>query len=400
MEIRFRRTLTGIALLVLFGASGALLWQRSTRAVPNETPGGDAAAVQARTPVVVAPVKRRDLEDALVLSAEFRPFQEVSLYARVAGYVRQMRVDVGTRVKAGQVLAVLEIPELHDELQHATATVERAQGEVERAKAVYDEAHLTYERLAQVSKEQPNLIAQQEIDQARAREVSSRAAWQAAQSGVREASATRAKFDTLVRYSQIVAPFDGVVTRRLADTGSLVGAGTSAGGQAIVRVSQVDPLRLVLPVPESAVSRFHAGMPVDVLVQSTGRKITGHVARLSGEVSTDTRTMRVEVDVPNPALDLAPGMYASANAIQSSRKNVLSIPIEAVPERKNGKASVLVADKDDRLQAREVKLGMETAMLVEVTEGLGEGERVVIGGRGLRAGQLVRAKPVGEVAHK
>lgn len=400
MEIRFRRTLTGIALLVLVGASGTLLWQRSTRAVPNETPGGDGAAAQARTPVVVAPVKRRDLEDALVLSAEFRPFQEVSLYARVAGYVRQMRVDVGTRVKAGQVLAVLEIPELQDDLQHAAATVERAQGEVERAKAVYDEAHLTYERLAQVSKEQPNLIAQQEIDQARAREVSSRAAWQAAQSGVREASATRAKFGTLVRYSQIVAPFDGVVTRRLADTGSLVGAGTSAGGQAIVRVSQVDPLRLVLPVPESAVSRFHTGMPVDVLVQSTGRKITGHVARLSGEVSTDTRTMRVEVDVPNAALDLAPGMYASANAIQSSRNNVLSIPIEAVPSRKNGSASVLVAGKDDRLQTREIKLGMETAMLVEVTEGLGEGERVVIGGRGLRAGQLVRAKPIAEERHQ
>lgn len=397
MRLKHRRVLTGIALLILLAGGAGLFWQRSTRAVAQDPA---SARAQMRAPVLVATAKRGDLEDVLVLSAEFRPFQEVSLYARIAGYVRAMHVDVGTRVKTGQVLAVLEIPELRDDLQHAAAAEDRARGEVERAKAMYDDAHLTYRRLAQVSEVQPNLIAQQEIDQARAREEASRAAWQAAQSGVREAAATRAKVGTLVRYAQIVAPFDGVVTRRLADTGSLVGAGTSSNGQALVRVSQVDPLRLVLPVPESAVSRLRADMPVDVLVQSTGRKITGHVARLSGEVSTDTRTMRVEVDVPNPGLELAPGMYASADVTQNSRKGVLTIPIEAVPDRRNGKATVLVADKDDRVQSRSIELGLETATQVEVTAGLAEGERVVIGGRGLRTGQLVSAKPLGEQKRK
>src|SRR5581483_10835412 len=118
-------------------------------------------------------------------------------------------------------------------------------------------------------------------------------------------------------------------------------------------------------------------MPVDVLVQATGQKITGHVARLSGEVSTDTRTMRVEVDVPNKTFELAPGMYASAQLVQDSRKGVLTIPVEAVPERKDGTATVLIVDKDNRLQQRTVVLGLETPTLVEVKSGLEEGERVV-----------------------
>src|SRR5581483_10749566 len=363
MENKYRRGLVALAIVSVLCGAGVIVWQRSTQA--GATHAHAAAGQDAPpAPAPVVTVGRGNVEDKLALSAEFRPFQEINLYARVAGYVREMRVDVGSRVKAGQVIAVLEIPELHDDLQQASAAVERAQGEVQRAKALYDEAHLTYQRLAEVVKEQPNLVAQQEIDQARAREESSRAAWQAAQSHVREAAAGHAKYSTLVRYSQILAPFDGIVTRRLADTGALVGAGTSSNGQAIVRLSQVDPLRLVLPVPESAVPRLHLDMPVDVLVQATGQKITGHVARLSGEVSTDTRTMRVEVDVPNKTFELAPGTYASAQLVQDSRKGVLTIPVEAVPERKDGTATVLIVDKDNRLQQRTVVLGLETPTLV------------------------------------
>lgn len=364
---------------------------------PAEGAAGNTAS-GSRPAAAVMPVRRADLEDRLTLSAEFRPFQEVNLFARVAGYVREMRVDVGSRVKAGDVLAVLEIPDLRDDLQHAAAAVERANGEVARARAAYDEAHLTYTRMAQVVKEQPNLVAQQEIDQARARDEASHAAWQAAQSAVREAQAQRSKFATLTQYARIAAPFDGVVTRRLADTGSLVGAGTSSNGQAIVRLSQLDPLRLVLPVPESAVPRLRNDMPVEVLVQSTGQKIIGRVARASGEVATDTRTMHVEVDVPNRALTLAPGMYATAALVRDSRTNVLTVPIEAVPDRHDASAVVLVADKDDRLAERRITLGLETATQVEVKSGLDEGDRVVVGGRALRAGQLVEPKMLAEKA--
>jgi RND family efflux transporter MFP subunit len=351
-----------------------------------------------RLPVAVVPVKRGNLDETLTLAAEFRPFQEVNVYARVAGYVRQMRVDVGDRVKAGDVLAVLEIPELQDDLRRADAAVERATQEVARAKAAYDDAHLTYQRLAEVVKQQPTLIAQQEIDQARAKDEAGKAAWDAAQSAVREAVANRAKYTTLLGYSKITAPFTGVITKRFADTGSLVGAGTSSNGQALVRLSQLDPLRLVLPVPESAVPKIREGAAVQVLAQATQERIAGQVARVSGEVALVTRTMHVEVDVPNKQLTLAPGMYASATLVQDSRKAVLSIPVEAVPNRKGDAALVYVLSKDNRLEERSITLGLETPNEVEVRSGAAENELVVIGGRGYQPGQLVEPRTLAEKA--
>src|SRR5712692_136599 len=345
--------------------------------------------------VSVVPARRADLSNALVLSVEFRPFQEVNIHAKVTGYVRQMKVDVGDRVKAGAVLAVLEIPELDSELQRASAGVERANQEVVRAKAAYDEAHLTYERMSEVLKQQPNLVAQQEIDQARARNETLRASWVAAQSAVREAIANQAKYTTMVGYSRIIAPFAGVVTKRYADTGSLVGAGTESGSQALIQLSQLDPLRLVLPVPESAVPKIHAGDVVEVLVPTTKQTLSATVTRVSGEVATETRTMHVEVDVPNPRLNLAPGMYASAALTYESRKQALSIPVAAVPDRRGSAATVLVLNKQHTIEERKISVGMETPTEIEVTAGLDENDLVVLGGQGrYQPGQSAEPKIV------
>jgi len=339
------------------------------------------------------PVMRADLSEELALSAEFRPFQEVNVYAKVNGYVRQMKVDVGQRVKAGDVLAILEVPELQDELQRATAAVERANQDVARTKASYDDAHLTYTRLSEVVKQQPNLVAQQDIDEAHARDETAKASWVAAQSAVREAIAGRAKYTTMIAYSRITAPFAGVITKRYADTGSLVGAGTASSSQALVRLSQLDPLRLVLPVPESAVPRVRDGAAVEVQVQATKETITAKVSRASGEVATSTRTMHVEVDVPNPDLRLAPGMYATATLVQESRKNTLAIPIEAAPSRKGDAATVYVLNRDHKIEERQIKVGLETPTQLEVKSGVEENELVLIGGRGqYQPGQMAAPK--------
>lgn len=345
-------------------------------------------------PIVgVVPVTRADLSEELALSAEFRPFQEVNVYAKVNGYVRQMKVDVGDRVKAGDVLAVLEIPELQDELQRASAAVERANQEVVRAKASHDDAHLTYTRLSEVLKEQPNLVAQQDIDEAHARDETTKASWVAAQSAVREAVASRSKYTTMIAYSKITAPFAGVITKRYADTGSLVGAGTASSSQALVRVSQLDPLRLVLPVPESAVPRVRDGAPVEVQVQATKETIAAKVSRTSGEVATSTRTMHVEVDVPNRDLRLAPGMYATATLVQDSRKNALAIPVETAPNRKGDVATVYVLNRENKIEERQVKVGLETPTQLEVKAGVEEHELVLIGGRGqYQPGQMAAPK--------
>jgi len=379
---RLRLVVGVILVLTLAGTVGAMYGQRATKRL---TEGGDVQRVATPTvPLVsVAPVSRTDLSSTLTLAAEFKPFQEVNVYAKVAGYVRQMRVDIGDHVRAGEVLAVLEIPEAEDQLQQASAGVERAK----------QEAHLTYDRLAEVLKQQPNLVAQQEIDQARAKDETLKASWDAAQSAVREAVAHRATYATMLAYSKITAPFSGVVTKRFADTGSLVGAGTAASGQALVRLSQLDPLRLALPVPESAVPNVREGAPVEVVIQSTKQTLGATVTRVSGAVATDTRTMQVEVDIPNARLTLAPGMYATATLVLDSRKNALSLPIEAAPNRKGDTATVYVLDKDHRIQERTIGVGMETATQIEVRSGLEENELVLIGGRRqYQVGQVVQPK--------
>jgi RND family efflux transporter MFP subunit len=379
-----------LAVLAVAVAAGAVSWFRSGNAsrgpMKGEAPALTAAVVE---------VKRMDLENTLTLSAEFRPFQEVNVYAKVAGYVRQMRVDVGARVKAGDVLAVLEVPELEDDLRSASAAVERAHQEAARAKAAYEDAHLTYERLSEVLKEQPNLVAQQDIDEASSKDQVLKAAWDAAESAIREAAAHRAKYATLIGYSKITAPFDGVITQRFADTGSLVGAGTSSSGQALVRLSQLDPLRLVLPVPASVAPTIRDGAPIDVHVQATNETISGTVSRSSGEVSTATRTMHVEVDVRNPQARLAPGMYATATLVQDIQKNVIAIPIEAAPIRKGDTALIYVLDSQHKIEERRAIIGMETATQLEVKSGVAENELVLLGGRGqYQPGQTVAPKRV------
>ena len=209
----------------------------------------------------------------------------------------------------------------------------------------------------------------------------------------RSASAQRAKYATLIGYSRITAPFAGVVTQRYADTGSLVGAGTASNSQALVRLSQLDPLRLVLPVPESAVPKITDGAPIDVHVQATGRDHLRHREPQQRRRSDRTRTMHVEVDVPNPQLRLAPGMYATATLVQDSRKNALAIPVEAAPNRKGDTATVLVLDSaaQDRRAPDRHRHGNADAARSEV--GVEEDELVLLGGRGqYQPGQIAEPK--------
>jgi len=355
------------------------------------------ALVDTVPPVPVLAVDRRDLANTLTMAAEFRPFQEISIHAKIMGYVRQIKVDVGDRVKAGDIVAYLEIPEIEEDLRRATAAVERARQDVIRANAAYKDAHLSYIRLSEVLKVQPNLVAEQEIDQSRSRDEALRASWAAAQAAADEALSNQARFRDTISYSKITAPFPGVVTRRFADTGSLVGAGTSSGNQPLIQLSQLDPLRLVLPVPESAVSGIHLGDPVEVMVQSSKQSMSATVTRISGKVTTETRTMRVEVDVPNTQLALAPGMYASATLIRESHKNVLTVPVEAIQDRKDLTANVLVLNSQRRIEERKVTLGMETPTRLEIQSGLNEGELVIVGGQGrFRSGQQGEPKLLGQ----
>jgi RND family efflux transporter MFP subunit len=374
--------------------------------------GAETTRTVADVPTVaVVQVTRANLSSDLVLTAEFEPFQEVDLMAKVSGYIKQIKVDIGDRVQEGQLLATLEIPEMQDDLTRAAAAIEEANAElatardeVQRAESAHAMAHLSYSRILDVSKREPGLVPQQEVDEAHSRDLVAEAQVSATKSHIiaceqriRVSQAEQGRFKTLYQYAAITAPFTGVVTKRYANSGSLIQAGTASQTQAmpVVRLSENGLLRLALPVPESAVPLIRLGEPVDVRVSALHRSFPGRVARFSDKVDQSTRTMKTEVDVPNPTLILVPGMYAEVDLVTEQRKNVLTVPVEAVDGSGNS-VRVFKVQPSGALQIVPVGLGVETARQIEIRSGdLQEGDDVVVGSRaGLKDGNKVQPKVI------
>src|SRR6202140_5011801 len=361
--------------------------------------------VQASGPAVtvgVTKVVKKSLGRQITLSSELVPFQEIDVYAKESGYVKKLLVDYGTHVKAGQVMAILEIPELEAQLQedqaeikNASNQVTKAQHELSRYQAQYNALHLQYTRLNSVFQSQPGIVAQQEVDDAQGKDLAAssqvdagQAALEAAQSQMAVTKAKLSHDQSLFDYSRITAPFSGVITERYANLGTLVQAGTGSSTQAmpIVRLSQDDLFRLVIPVPEAYVRYIHVGDHVDVRVPSLNRTFPGKVARFSVDVREDTRTMHTEVDVSNPNKVLIPGLYAEATITLDQKASVLAVPLQAV-EHQGDKTIVDVVSPSGTIEVRPVTLGIQTASEAEVLSGLQEGEMVVVSDRsGLLAG--------------
>jgi len=352
------------------------------------------SAANAPTAAVVK-VERRNLTSELNIASEFQPFQEVSVYAKVSGYIQKLYVDWGTHVRKGQLLAILEIPELEQQIQHDEAAVAQADEELNRAQSAYSVAHVTYTRLASVQKSRPELISQQEIDVAQGKDAEERAAVSAAQQARLAAKAALEKDRAMYAYSRITAPFDGVVTEMDAYTGALLPAGTSSnkGDLALCHIAQNDLLRLVIPVPERVVADVHLGQSVAVRVTSIGKTLAGKIVRFSEAIDPQTRTLHTEVDVPNPKYEIVPGMYATVQLPLRTVQGVLTVPVQAVQVSGENRGQVLVAGNDNRLERRDVTLGIESATDVEIVSGLRESESVVFGEQSqYKPGELVKPK--------
>jgi RND family efflux transporter MFP subunit len=388
--------------VVLIVAAVALLTTSCSKHDAVEASGARASDVPT---VAVAKATTEDLSHGLVLTAEFKPYQEVDVMAKVAGYLKQINVDVGDRVKQGQLLAVLEIPEMGDDLTRADAAVvragaevQRAEDELRRAETAHDIAHLSFQRLSAVAEKRAGLVAQQELDESQSRDLvteaqvaSAKSALAATREQVNVNSADTKKVKTLMEYTRVTAPFSGVITKRYADTGSMIQAGTASQTQAmpVVKLSENTLLRLILPVPESAVPTVHVGQQVEVKVPTLNRTFMGRVARFTGKLSAATRTMDTEVDVSNPDLVLMPGMYAEVDLTLAHRNRVLTIPVTAI----DGNHQVMVITPNNRIEVRKLATGLESSDRVEVTSGLNEGDMVVVAGRAsLQAGEEVKPK--------
>ena len=379
----------------------------------NTSAGAAAVPPDTSRLAAVSMVRRGSIDNAITLSGEFHPFQEVDIHAKVAGYLKNISVDVGDRVRLGQTIGVLEIPELNAELQSADASVrnandaiERAQSELESAKSTHDAYHSAYSRLKQASESRAGLIAEQELDDSQAKDKEAEAQISVAQATLSEARSQLAvaqgkqqQMTALSDYSRITAPFDGVITQRYADTGALIQAGTSSSTQAmtVVQLAETDKLRLVIPVPESAVSRIKLGTGVNVRVPALNRTFSGVVARFADALDTQTRTMHTEIDVKNTDNSLVDGMYAEVDIVLAKKDSALVVPTQAV-SRNGSDATVLTINAQNQVEQRHIELGLEGNRNIEVLGGLKEHDLVLIGGGQFRPGEKVTPKVIDTVA--
>jgi RND family efflux transporter MFP subunit len=391
-----------ISLIFAFGL--AFLALAGTYGCSSEKP---AMAAGPETPsAAVAMVKRGSISRTLSLAGQFQAYQVVEIHPKVSGFIRSIYVDIGDKVHRGQTLAVLEIPELEAQLQGSASGVAeskdeitRAQHELTAAKSEYSAVHADNMRMQAAAKEQPGLIAQQELDDAEAKDLAAGAgvdaagaALSAARNGADVSMANNRRYSALQGYTKVVAPLDGVVIWRYADTGALIQAGTSsAQSLPIIKLAESGLLRLRMPVPENAVRYVHEGDLMQIRVDALGRSLTGKVVRFTRNLSPETRTMETEVDVPNRDLSIDPGMYANAKLQLAHVANVLTIPVSALVTQ-GAQQVVYVVDAQNRIRIRPVEVGMQGSMLAQIKSGVAEGARVITSDQaGYQAGEQVSA---------
>jgi RND family efflux transporter MFP subunit len=346
---------------------------------------------------------RMDMQNSVTLTAELAPFYEVDVMAKEAGYIRHMLVDIGDHVKAGQLICVLEIPELQADMERAKANVETASSERlaaeqnrKRAVAAASIAHLSYTRILDVSKKEPGLVPLQEVDVAHSRDIESEAQVASAEQGVQGAmsslQAARSALDhenALFAYTRIISPLNGLITQRYASDGAMIQAGTSSSTQAmpVVHVAKDDVLRLMLPVPEANVGVIHNGAPVSVTLPALHRSFIGKVTRFSGSVQASTRTMTAEVDLKNLHHDLIPGMYAQVQLTLADYPNTIAVPVGAVDGGK-----VYVVDASGIVRIRNFTAGIQSPQFVQALSGVEPGDALILGSHsGLEDGEKVQA---------
>ena len=383
---------------------------------------GDSTAKAADMPSArVAVAQRGDISRVLTLAGQFQPYQVVDVHPKVSGYMKRINVDIGDIVHQGQTLALLEVPELKAELEQSgfqlkqsQQEIARAQQEIKRAEALNFALHAQYDRLQQAAATRPGLIAQQELDDAKAKDLDSqaqidaaKATMAAAQQHAEAARAENERVQALEDYTNVTAPIAGVVIWRYADTGALIQGGTTSNDSTlpIVRISQSTLLRLRVPVPEDDIQFVHDGGQLNVRVDAIDRSFTGKIVRFTRDVNFETRTMETEVDVDNKDLSIAPGMYANTALQLAHAENVITIPVEALSLNAQGQQTVDVLDANNRIHIRPVQVGIEGSKLAQIVSGIAAGDRVLIGGQekyhdGQVVHPLITSEPASETAQQ
>lgn len=358
------------ALAVLAGAFAfGYLPRRAERAalVDGALIGGEAVM----RVEVVAP-KEGSSDRAISLPGSVQPLEETVIYARASGYVRKWYVDIGDKVKDGQLLAELDTPELDQELDQARAQLNQAQASLLQSQANRELSKANLQRYKQLAPS--GVVSMAELDQRQAMAQVDEASVTVAQATIAAQQANIRRLTQLKSFARVTAPFGGTVTQRTIETGSLVTAGN---GQPMYKVAAMDPARIFVQVPQDVAPGVRAGVSATVAVREyPGRTFTGTVSRAAGELDPATRTMTTEIRIPNPDGLLIAGMYAQAAFTLPSPHRVFEVPATAVSSDSHG-SRVAIVDEASTIKLVPIVIERDTGSTVEVASGLTGTERVV-----------------------
>jgi len=313
---------------------------------------------------------------SLSLPGRTNAWFEATLYGRVNGYVTDFNKDIGDHVKAGDVLALIETPELDQQYQATQAKQQEIEAERNVAQSAVEFAKITYQRWEQAAPD--GVVAIQERDQKKSEWDVAVAKLKAADAQVTSGNAELKRLKSMLDFKQVRAPFDGVIIAREVDKGSLVTAGSTTNTTPLFTIARYDKMRVFIDVPEAAVPMIVNGMDVNVEAREyPGRPFTGKVARTAEAIDTVSKTLKVEVDVPNPDLKLLPGMYVMS-AFQTTRSDPpLRVPAAALAFSPRG-AEVAIVDADHRVKFKPVTIGRDLGDSVEISSGLRGDETIAL----------------------
>ena len=376
------KTIYVVAILLLLILAGAVALMFMKKSVRTETNKSKTQEGEKLIPSVeVTKTVQKDLARKISLPATIEPLDQASLYAKAAGYVKWIKVDIGDWVKKDEVLAELDVPEMVKEYDQVKAKLREAQASYEKAKADYALQKLTYQRTKDTWDEEPGAIAKQDVDVARAKFGFAKANINSEKAKVDNAKADMKRIEVLLEYGKIKAPFDGVITRRFVDLGALVQIATSSTNVSpVVTIMHTDTVRVFIDVPEPDVPFVEKGNQATLVVDALpDRSFSGTVTRFANALTPETRTMKTEFDIPNPDHTLRPGMYGNLTLNLEVHENALTVPAASLIIEKDKKFVYKVTD--GKVEKVEIKTGIDDGIQVEVIKGLTGSEDIIVKGK-------------------
>lgn len=388
MSHLFRHPFIALGITVVFALAALLAFRLSTGAKP------DIHTPRLVTVGVVSPL-RQDLDVRLAYTADISPNQVVNIFSRVDGYIAKLHVDKGDFVKANQLLLEIDHTDYQHAVSQAKANLSAARARVAQQGAAVRNAKLAFDRMHALIKDQ--FVSQQDLDNAEVNFDAARAAQESLQAQVNQMEVALAQAETNLAYSYIRAPFAGYIAERNLDTGSYVSsatASTSTMSRGIMSLHDINKVRVLIEVVERDIPLVRVGQKAELRAEAYPDQIfEGTVTRIVQALNRATRTMTVEIDLPNKDRRLKGGMFARVEVLVGTRPQALQIPIDAVSRLENAQYVYLV--EEGKARRVNIAIGVRQGNYVEITRGLSGHEEVIVSGKDLvHDGIAVQSRPL------